>query len=271
MNVNPGSRPPVTLDERAAAILATLHVPHADPEDRRRLRTFIQCNGYRSVLDAARYTASQAKKETIDNPWAYTIQVYNGNLARLSYLYGLIHWAEAGLRSQLDAHYVPLFGATWHVSPEKYLSINSVNQFLEAHKPFGHITAREVRGGAGAIVRKEIVTPATPSEFLEHVTTGWLVSMVRYLHDRSRSRAILVQPNGDQTSPQEAGLFYQQLKDARNAVAHNNYMSNEEFTKYQATLLTLLGVLHFDVAKALGRVEEIRATLVSETIKRLTQ
>ena len=270
MNVNHPTQPPLTIEERATVILRTLDLPQTDQVYRRRIKTFVTSNGYQPVLDAARYTARQAAKETISDPWAYTIQVYNGNLARLSHLYGLVHWAENGLRSQLDLNYARVLGPTWHAYPDQYLPLNSVANFLAVHERLSlPITAVAFPTGRGVVQSWQIVTPATPGEFLESVTTGWLVSMARYLHRRSRARAILVRLDGQQTSPQEAETFFGHLKAARNAVAHNHYMSNEEFARHHDTLLVLLTVLHFDVATALSRVDALRADLVRTTIARL--
>lgn len=210
---------------------------------------------------AAHITTRQRQRTKISDPWLYTIGVYNGTLARLSYLYALTHWVENGLRSQVDLYYLRTRGTTWHRYPDQYLPVNSVAEFLELHKPMG-LTYNIVRGG-----RAEITQPDTPGQFLQAVTFGFLLSMVRILHYNTKGSGILVQPSGQPTSRQQITALLEGAKDARNAVAHNHALDSGRFSRYNNQLLMLLTTLHFDVAKAMRRSESVRATFIAKQLR----
>jgi len=173
MNVNTPSRVNLrTVADRVRAVFTTLKLAPGDMALRRQVGTFITCNGYQSVLRAAQLTAKQAEREDIADPWAYTIAVYNGNLARLSHLYTLTHWVENGLRSQFDLHYGATLGATWHRFPDQYLPRDSPANFLSLHASMG-VESRDVPWSDRGRPRKEIPRPADAAlfvrEFVWHV------------------------------------------------------------------------------------------------------
>ncbi len=155
----------VTLDieQRTTRVLATIGLPSDDAGLRRRVKTFILCNGYDRVFLAARYTAAQAAKEHIANPWAYTVQVYNGNLARLSCLYILTHWAESGLRSQVDLHFTRAVGATWYRFPRDYLPSRQAPIFASDPAQRGLRWEQDRYSPLG----KHLANVRSPGEFLE--------------------------------------------------------------------------------------------------------
>lgn len=265
MNSNPQAGSPANVTGRARVVLTTLGLPTGNPAPRHQVETFITCNGYQGVLRAATYTARRATQEQIRDPWAYTIDVYNGNLARLSYLYLLVHWIESGLRSQLDLYYAGAGGATWHRVPERYLPRDSVTQFLVEHAHLG-IKAEYPRQSSAT---REVVEPEEAADFLERVMFGPLVTMVIYAHRRQPAR-ILVPPEG-RLLPSAAESRLRGVKDIRNIVAHNQYVDNRGFEKYEGQLLDVLSVLRFDVAKALSRSEERRTRLVQRKLMELRQ
>ncbi len=196
--------------------------------------------------------------------WRYTVDVYNGNLARLSYLYLLVHWIESGLRSQLDLYYTFPNGPTrqaesqWHRSPGLYLPRDSVTNFLSAHGHLGIVVEYPKPSSP------EIVEPEQSADFLERVTFGWLITMVTYAH-RRKPTAIIVDPE-KHLMPSEAKSKLEEIRKIRNTVAHNQYINNEQFESYQKQLLYFLKVLRFDVVKALERSEEERTKLVQENL-----
>lgn len=267
MNVNTPSRVNLrTVEDRVRAVFTTLKLAPGDMALRRQVGTFITCNGYQSVLRAAQLTAKQAEREDIADPWAYTIAVYNGNLARLSHLYTLTHWVENGLRSQFDLHYGATLGATWHRFPDQYLPRDSPANFLSLHASMG-VESRDVPWSDRGRPRKEITRPADAALFLETVTFGWLLTMVRYLHSRTQGRGILMTAAGRFTSPQQARALLDTAKMARNVVAHNHYLDTGRYESHRAELSTLLEILHFDVIRALTRTEAIRADIVTAHIR----
>jgi len=250
MSINPPARAPReprTLDERATQVLDVLGLPTDAPDLRDRVKTFIVCNGYHGVLAAAANTARHAQGGTVANPWAYTVGVYNNNLAQLSHLYYLTHWAETGLRSQLDLHYVVANGEAWHRFPDTYLPPRRVDNFFAAHGAMG-IRWQYVRG-AGR--RQEIVTPATPAEFLEKVTMGWLIQMVIHVHQHTRSRGILVTRTGKRIATSEVIRLVEAARDARNDVAHNHLLTLDQYTRYRDTLRRLLEIMRYHASSQL--------------------
>ncbi len=261
MNINPPSRPPReprTLDERATEVLSVLGLPTDTPDLRDRVKTFIVCNGYYGVLAAARKTADHARGGRVATPWAYTVGVYNNNLAQLSHLYYLTYWAETGLRSQLDLYYVVANGEAWHRFPDTYLPSGRVDNFFAAHDNIG-IRWQYVRGPGR---RREIVAPATLAAFLEKVTMGWLIQMVIHLHQQTRSRGILVTRAGERIATSEVIRLVEAAKDARNDVAHNHLLTLNQYTRYRDDLLRLLEIMRYDVDKAVAGVERVRAALL---------
>ncbi len=262
MNVNPPSitpQDPRTLDGRSVQVLTVLGLPTDDAVWRDRIKTFIVCNGYHSVLSAALATARRMRTGRVSAPWGYTVGVYNNNLAQLSYLYYLTHWAETGLRSQLDLHYVIANGEAWHRFPDNYLPIGRVDNFFAAHNETG-IHWEHLQGPGR---RREIVAPTSPADFLERVTMGWLIQMVIYLHLRTRSRGILVARSGDTITTTEATSLVETARDARNAVAHNRSITLDQYTRYRDRLLRLLKIMRYDVDKAVAGVESLRAALLN--------
>ncbi len=258
------ARRPVTFDDRAASVLAVLNLPKSDPPLLRRVRTFIECNGYEAILRAARYTAARAAKEPVHDPWAYTINVYNNNLARLEHLYVLTHWAENGLRSQVDLRMSAALGETWYRFPERYLPANQVDYF------FGDASHRDLRWEADthAARGRRVADLANPAEFLEQITLGWLTRIVVHNY-HSYLRGILITLAGAPVTRDEAAALLDAAKTARNAVAHNRYLTNEQYRMAVAKLPRLLELLRFDVSKALQRIEGSRRVVVRRTLTEL--
>jgi len=264
MNNNPPIRTPPTIAGRVTAVLTMLGLPPTDDYRRHQVESFIKCNGYQGVLRAVNFTVERAAHTSIHNPWRYTIDAYNGNLARLSYLYLLVHWIESGLRSQLDLYYTFPNGPTrqaesqWHRSPRLYLPRDSVTNFLSEHGHLGIVVDYPKPSSP------EIVRPEQSADFLERVTFGWLITMVTYAHGR-KATAIIVDPD-KHLIPSEAKSKLEGIRKIRNTVAHNQYINNKQFESYQEQLLYFLKVLRFDVVKALERSEEERTKLVQANL-----
>jgi hypothetical protein len=279
MDVNSARKParsplpsPPTLDARALQVLVTLGHPSTvatdDPDLFRRVRTFIVCNGYEGVLRAAHYTASRSAKreigEDIGEPWPYTVRVFNNNLARMSHLYVLTHWAESGLRSQVDLRLTRPFGAAWYRFPERYLSAGRVQYFWgdAAHRELRWETDRAAAAG------KRVADYGSGAAFLDQISMGWLVNIVVYSYEGHLGR-FLVAASGDLVILTEAASLLDAAKKARNAVAHNRYLKNDEYREASAKLLRLLNALQFDVAKALLRVEAARRGVLGRALRDL--
>lgn len=97
---------------------------------------------------------------------------------------------------------------------------------------------------------------------------GWLVQIV--VHGYSGYlRGILASPSGEMATLAEARALMQRARIARNVVAHNRYMTNEEFADAQAKLPRLLTLLRFDVRKALERSEAARSPVIAATLQQL--
>jgi len=242
--------PPPESDPRLGAgeILRILGLPSDDAEVRRRVGTFIVCNGYAGVHEAARYTARRKASHKITEPWGYTVRVYNGNIARLSTLYVLTHLAESGLRSQADVAYRATNGSTWHRFPDTYLTGREVNAFQQETK---NLLTWEQRPGQRGM---QVVRPDEPAAFLELVAMGWLKQIVLNAHGRN-ARSILVHPKDGITQGAQARHLLQAVVDTRNNVAHNRLVRNEEYSAAIRDLLPLLHTLQFDTAKTLDNIE----------------
>lgn len=254
------------LTRRAATVLAALGIAtNAAPELHRHVKTFIACNGYDSVLRATRYTASQMTKEFVHDPWAYTIHVFNGHLARLSYLYTLTHWIESALRSQIDLRLTVALGDVWYRFPARYLPVRAAETF------FGDAALRAIRWERdhNAVTGKRVAEYASAGEFIEELTVGWLIQIVVHGY-HGNLRGMLATPMGNLATLPEARALLERARDARNVVAHNRYLTNEEFADAQSKLPRLLTLLQFDVRKALERSEAARSPLIAATLQQLT-
>jgi len=263
MHVNPPDQAPRTASDQATRILTNLGLPTDDMNVRKRVETFIICNGYAGVQRAAQLTQRQMQRnpQLVADPWPYTVRVYNANAARLSYLYVLTHWAESGLRSQLHHYQLRALGETWHRFPTNYLNGRQIHDFIQQTRWL--ITWDKPPG-----MPEQVARPATPTEFLEQISLAWLAKMVLFAH-RKNARLILVHPIDGNIDYQRAESILKASEDARNAVAHHKYITNEAYAKGEAALLKLLHLLQFDVAKALRGVEIERRLLVQQAITKL--
>jgi len=254
----------VNLEQRARTILTTLGLSPADVDLQRRIKTFVLCNGYDGVQRAALYTASQAAKETINDPWAYAVQVYNGNLARLCHLYILAHWAECGIRSQVDLHLTNSLGTTWYRFPERYLPQRSVGHFFQdaSLRGIGRVPDRQSTTGL------RVADFPSAGEFLEQITIGWLTQIALSVHQRN-AKAIFVRADGRVTLQTEITTLLEAAKQTRNDVSHHHYLTNEALKDKSSKLLRLLEILRFDTVRAIQRVEAVRRPLVVEVIREL--
>jgi hypothetical protein len=264
MTVNP-TNGPRTLNDRVMRILEILDLPVRDVGIQERVKTFVVCNGFEGVYHAAALTASKAAEQpgVINDPWAYTVQVYNRNLARLSYLYTLSHWAESGLRSQVDQYYTDTLGASWHRDPRTYLEGRQINSFVQETKTL--ISWEEISGA----IAMRVAAPMDPASFLERVSLAWLTQMALNAHRKGAHR-ILVPRDGRSVDYLRIKALLENAVTARNSVAHNRLIRRTSiYNDYEKTLLDLLVILRFDVARALRRLEMGRASLVSAAIDRL--
>ncbi len=242
-----------------SAILATLGLPLDDASLRQRVTTFVICNGFEGVYRATRVTRKtldQGRGTDIDDPWAYTVRVYNRDLAKLSYLYSLRHWVEMGLRSQADQHHIMTLGARWHRDPRNYLDGRQPHSFQQEYvKPFTWIPiANET-----AMLIDE---PEMPSMFMDRISLNWLTQIVLNVHKKD-ARRILVDAQGKKVDFLKAQALLSDAVEIRNAVAHNRFVSNEVFMKGEKDLLDLLRILQFDVEKAVKRTEDERDEFIA--------
>ncbi|MGH2355620.1 MAG: hypothetical protein ACRDJN_28775 [Chloroflexota bacterium] len=252
------------LEQRVIAILAALgpSALSADPGLRGRVRAFIECNGYEGVHRAARITARKARREAVSDPWAYTVQVFNGTLARLSYIYGLVHLVENALRSQVDLAYTRAWGPNWYLIPSRYVPPGRENEFV------GGIVHTRLRWDPRADPRrpKQILPLESSAAFLDGISMGWLVQLVLHGH-AGHLHGVLVSLDGTVVRRSQAKKLLDIARRARNAVAHNRPVTNEEFREASAALVRLLEALRFDVPKALHRTERTRLSLVGALLR----
>lgn len=258
-------RPPQDLSGQAVAILARLQLPLDDAVLRRRIETFILCNGFHGVYVATQSTAKLITRnhaEAVKDPWPYTIRLFNQNLARSSYLYTLTHWVENGLRSQLDLHHTKYLGATWHTRPNSYMEPRHVIRFQTDHQQ--ELSWRDQAVGPEKLIEE----PSTPVEFLQRISFRWLAHFVSFAHKKN-NRLILVRADGTLSDPRLVATLLDAAVDIRNDVAHNRPVRNEVFTKAEQQLLQLLDLLRFDVAKALEESEIQRMALIHDVLRRM--
>jgi hypothetical protein len=254
------------LEQRAATVLALLGIadPGADPLLRGRVMTFIECNGFEGVLRAARVTARRVSREPIADSWAYAVQVFNGTLARLSFLYSLVHLVENALRSQVDLAYVRAWGPDWYLVPSRYVPPGRKSEFV------GDAAHRHLRWDPRADPRQPrcILPLASSAASLEGISFGWLVQIVLHGHTGHLQR-VLVNPDETVVRRSQAERLLNIARRARNAVAHNRAIPDEEFREAVDALVRLLEALRFDVPKALNRIERTRLSLVGARLRRL--
>ncbi len=250
MNVNPPLRLPRTVPEKVTVILTTLGLTVGDADLRRRIGTFITCNGYEAVLEAARETVKVARRQakTIADPWPYTIRVYNTNIAHLEHLYILTHLAETGLRSQVNQHYIMgVGGDEWHRDPRRYVEPRLIADFVGKTKELGW--------GVDRAGNRIVERPDTPDKFLALISMSQLNQIALRAHAKT-PLAILKDPTPKPGARAEIDhsrieRLLMSARDARNDVAHNRFVKASVFDERKTDLLDLLRILHFDVGKTL--------------------
>jgi hypothetical protein len=240
-----------TLDECAGAIMALIGLDATNAVERKKIATFIRCNGYLPVWRAAERTRDYVTRGgTLRNPWQYTVAVFNTNLAFLSLLYPLTHWVESGLRSQLDLYQAGMYGSTWYQLPTRYLRGNQLDYFVNDATMPAVVWDQTTRGAGG----RTIAAFSTSADFLEAVNFGWLLQMIVFCHGREPAK-LLVPPDGVPLASSALDLLLAAAKEARNDVAHHHFLDDARFSRLHNALNKLLVILHFDVERALKNVE----------------
>jgi hypothetical protein len=260
-----GLQTPHSLEDGTLSVMRHIGLPADDQDHRRKIATFIRCNGYMPVWRAANFTRDRQEHHTVRDPWKYTISVFNTNLVLLERLYPLTHWVEMGLRSQLDLAYCTKRGANWYRFPERYLPHTSVTNFVKDASMPDIFWEDTTIGIAHQMIREMESSGA----FLEAVTFGWLVAMVQYCHEQDK-HSILVRPGGRLLLTSEVERLLKPAKEARNDVAHNRFIDINKFRYYDKYLLELLDILHFDVDRAKTRLQAQREW-IGRQLERPTQ
>jgi len=259
-NTSSGSPHHITLDDRAAEILTLLNVPDGErgTDLVRRVKTFIQCNGYDGVRRAAAGVGKQIAQDTqFRDSWAFTINAYNANLAHLSILYTLTHLVETSLRSNVDMLLTQAFRhGDWYRTPHLYLRREDIAYFVsDAMQP--EIQWETVPGGKQPTQIRALNGSAS---FMEQLTFGWLMKIVLYGYQPPNRflAGTLLTPEGKAVSASQAEKLLSSAKNARNAVAHNHYIPLNAYQSAHQNLVTLLQLLRFDLVKAIPRIEGMR-------------
>lgn len=103
---------------------------------------------------------------------------------------------------------------------------------------------------------------------LEGISLGWLVQIVLHGHT-GHLRQVLVNRDGTVVRRSQAERLLNTATRARNTVAHNRAIPDEEFREAVDALMRLLEALRFDAPKALNRIERTRRSLVRDRLRRL--
>ncbi len=259
MNVNPTGpqRPLQTPVDEVASVLG-LDLT-ADRELRRKIDRFIQVNGAAGVLRAAEYTSKRLDR--VRDPWAFTVDVFNSNLARLSFLYAFVHWVEIGLRSRVGTALRNAHGDTWFEDPSCYLP-------QKDHYAFSVDRAQPTVWRRDHAKQQMVPNYADGTTFLESVTFGWLGTVAVFIFDQHLVD-VLVKLDGSRLDRDELSKLVRDCSDARRLVAHNGYISDNGFREQQMSGRRLMDVLGFDLEKCLNKFENARRRVVEVYMKNI--
>lgn len=238
------------LSDRASEIARVLGFSD-DPAILRRIERFCETNGYAGLLRAARYTAA---RPNIRDPWNFTIKAYNYNLARLSLLYSLCHWAETGLRSRVELAMSEARGDGWFLDVSAYLPGDRVPEFVRDRSQ-------------GTVWRMDgeewVPNYTTGTEFLDSVNLGWLRQIV--IHNYSD---VLLgsfrRPTGEAAPVDELSRLVAEVNECRKKVAHNAYVDDAPFLGMLKSAKRLVTLLGFDLSVLLPRSEAARTAVVTK-------
>lgn len=231
------------------------------------IEKFIRCNGALGVIKAANAVARRrgADPDAVKDPWAYCIQVFNGNVARSSVLHPVLYVLENALRSRVDAILTIENGRRWYRDVETYLDDESARRFRK-----GDDYASVQDRSKDAEPPYEMLTFRFGLLFVQRIPFAGLQRIIEHNYASGPLVRMFVPPTGEaRLDPASVKSSLNRVRDGRNDVAHHREITPENFAVTCRRARQLLDHLEFDVARAIRRIDaaadELRNNLLDDT------
>jgi len=239
--------------ERGLEILRKV-VPEGRLPSSGHVAKFMRANGVPLVIQAINTTAERIReaerghRTPVENPWDYVRAIVNGQPARATYLYLLIHLWELALRSRIELVMNAVNGPDWFRDPADYLSKPNALHLFEHHEfrarlfvekvdaPYGKVVAPGIVFADGLI--QELYLPTLQNIVLDN----WGIfgtHLATYFGTKAKAAATV-----------------HRIHEARTAVMHAREIQNVFFRRSVDALRAGLEALEFDVDKTLNAINE---------------
>lgn len=236
-----------------------------DPADaalKLQIDKFIRCNGALGVIRAANTVASRRKTAaaSVEHPWAYCIQVFNGNAARSVVLHQLIYLLENSLRSRVDRLMASAAGDEWYRDVHRYLPREIAPVFL-SDQQFQDVQDRQPSNDPPyPILRFKLGIT-----FTERIPFWGLQAIITENYAKGNLYELFTAATpSDRLDPGFVGSSLDRIRAVRNTVAHHRAVSPEVYGKTTSLCDRLLAHLEFDMGKTEERIRAAVAELYRE-------
>ena len=225
----------------------------------RQIGKFIKCNGALGVMKAANIVAARRKTtaEPVVNPWAYCIQVFNGNAARSVVLHQSIYLLENSLRSRIDYLMTSSGGEEWYRDVHTYLTRDIAPVFL-SDQQFQDVQDRSGSDDPPYPIQRFKVG----STFCERIPFWGLQAIVTHNYAKGPLYDLFTCPRpSERLDPGLVSSSLDKIRDVRNTVAHHRAISPQLYLKATAICDLFLEHLEFDMYKTEERIGAAVAAL----------
>lgn len=236
--------------------LLGLPVGHA-PVDQ--VEKFIRCNGALGVIRAANAVARRrrADPDVVKDPWAYCIQVFNGNVARSSVLHPALFVLENALRSRVDTTLTMEIGRYWYRDVETYLDAEAAGRFRKGDD-YAQIQLR----ADDVEPPYDMLTFRSGIVFVQRIPFAGLQRIIEHNYARGPLAQMFEPPAGEaRLDPASVKASLDRVRDGRNDVAHHREITPENFAVTYRRTRQLLDHLEFNVARAMRRIDAVAGEL----------
>lgn len=228
------------------------------------IEKFMRCNGALGVIKAANAVARRRRSDpdAIKDPWAYCIQVFNGNVARSSLLHPMLYVLENALRSRVDAILTLERGRDWYRDVDSYLDSEAAGRFRKGEE-YAQVQDRS----DSSEPPYQILAFRSGMVFVQRIPFAGLQRIIEHNYASGPLADMFLPPAGDvKLDPAFVKASIDRVRDARNDVAHHREITPESFAASHHRARKLLDHLEFDVDRAMRRIE-IAAGAVRHTLQ----
>ncbi|HVD03008.1 MAG TPA: hypothetical protein VNF75_02565 [Candidatus Dormibacteraeota bacterium] len=216
---------------------------------------YLRCNGTETTLQAAAETRSASKSISIDDPWAYCIQVDNERWWRNHQLYLHLALYEHSLRSHVNTLMTTYLGrAHWWDPLQDCIGSDHAawlvchNAALAAHKPTDSSPIPPIRQFRRA------------HAFMEALSLHDLHMIVVY-NWHAVFESALLDPNEHRPFEQTwRDSAFESIEVTRNDVMHCRFVPKSAFSKKLTRIRTWLIAMEWDIDKAIGGIKHVESS-----------